>query len=588
MAEKTPSHGRPQSARSLPYRADARGHQPHCSTRHLVVRCIIGLSTLNAVITADDSLCYHIRYNFQSSAGASSRLLIPITRFPSGHAALPLSNGGSNPCNVNFTAGSKIPASGLGSESDDAADCQVRDAGELWYAYGYPDHSSSNTGYELKETVLAYFIVDEGRNPNLVIVLDKPKNKGHNHLGLYMESPSLVGSGCSVTLFDDGPKEEVEDAGCSAASGSSTSAPDCWHYDDHTGRGNLYWTWKGCCTDGFTFGILPVDFCLNLEFPTYSGVDTLAFGSATYQTRAQFEAADAFNRSIELLEFDIESIDAGLQICGYSCADYCAQYSECSSCAYAEGCSWCSASQSCVYEASANAHCPGDRTTQDECCVECTNLASYDACVSAAKCFWCFSSGECYSGSASDSTCIDCPNNWIATGNTTRACGGALDASGNPLDSSAVGLSAVANWCDGHGSCDFLLGSCVCDRGYWGDDCTQVCPGGADSPCSDAGVCDQNTGECYCACGYSGSECQLSTSACLAQCHLDGDDLCYVGDDACDIPCGKDLSDYCTSTYEDGTCAITRVEYLLLHPYNLRRSCPVFLFRRVHQRLVRC
>ena len=39
---------------------------------------------------------------------------------------------------------------------------------------------------------------------------------------------------------------------------------------------------------------------------------------------------------------------------------------------------------------------------------------------------------------------------------------------------------------------------CVCDNGYWGVSCEQICPGGASVPCSGFGTCNQTTGKCNC------------------------------------------------------------------------------------------
>ena len=40
--------------------------------------------------------------------------------------------------------------------------------------------------------------------------------------------------------------------------------------------------------------------------------------------------------------------------------------------------------------------------------------------------------------------------------------------------------------------------TCVCDNGYWGATCNDICPGGATEPCSGFGTCDQTTGKCNC------------------------------------------------------------------------------------------
>ena len=44
---------------------------------------------------------------------------------------------------------------------------------------------------------------------------------------------------------------------------------------------------------------------------------------------------------------------------------------------------------------------------------------------------------------------------------------------------------------------------CTCHRGYWGDSCDSVCPGGSDNPCYGHGICDVKTGVCGCFSGFS-------------------------------------------------------------------------------------
>lgn len=49
-------------------------------------------------------------------------------------------------------------------------------------------------------------------------------------------------------------------------------------------------------------------------------------------------------------------------------------------------------------------------------------------------------------------------------------------------------------------------GMCQCDRGYWGVNCSNECPGGANNPCFGNGQCDINTGECKCHPNWQGNE----------------------------------------------------------------------------------
>ncbi|XP_072025320.1 uncharacterized protein [Amphiura filiformis] len=65
--------------------------------------------------------------------------------------------------------------------------------------------------------------------------------------------------------------------------------------------------------------------------------------------------------------------------------------------------------------------------------------------------------------------------------------------------------------------------SCLCSQGYWGDSCTEVCPGGSLSPCSQHGSCLQDTGICECHSNYYGdSLCSICTAG-------------WLGDD-CSLP----------------------------------------------------
>ena len=63
--------------------------------------------------------------------------------------------------------------------------------------------------------------------------------------------------------------------------------------------------------------------------------------------------------------------------------------------------------------------------------------------------------------------------------------------------------------------------TCVCEDGYWGTTCDNICPGGATEPCSGFGTCDQDTGQCNCPinrlnspdcseCSWYGSGCEYA------------------------------------------------------------------------------
>jgi len=53
---------------------------------------------------------------------------------------------------------------------------------------------------------------------------------------------------------------------------------------------------------------------------------------------------------------------------------------------------------------------------------------------------------------------------------------------------------------------------CICETGYWGSSCSQICPGGSQNPCSNHGTCAPSTGLCLCDSAWQGdSQCSSCT-----------------------------------------------------------------------------
>ncbi len=66
--------------------------------------------------------------------------------------------------------------------------------------------------------------------------------------------------------------------------------------------------------------------------------------------------------------------------------------------------------------------------------------------------------------------------------------------------------------CGGHGVC-LYNGTCSCDRGWAGFNCSIECLGGAANPCSGHGICNRTDGKCSCSEGYEGKACARKTPA---------------------------------------------------------------------------
>ena len=60
--------------------------------------------------------------------------------------------------------------------------------------------------------------------------------------------------------------------------------------------------------------------------------------------------------------------------------------------------------------------------------------------------------------------------------------------------------------CGGQGQC-LHNGTCLCDRGWAGYNCSLECSGGAANPCSGHGTCNMTDGKCLCDEGFAGRNC---------------------------------------------------------------------------------
>ena len=84
-----------------------------------------------------------------------------------------------------------------------------------------------------------------------------------------------------------------------------------------------------------------------------------------------------------------------------------------------------------------------------------------------------------------------------------------------------------------NGECQDYV-NCVCEPGYWSLDCSRMCPGGANNPCTGNGQCDAGatgSGQCFCNTGYGGADCQDCDTghwgaACVSECRGGGNTPC--------------------------------------------------------------
>ena len=183
----------------------------------------------------------------------------------------------------------------------------------------------------------------------------------------------------------------------------------------------------------------------------------------------------------------------------------------------------------------------------------------------------------CGHGSCVGNGVCNCSVGWRVNGSVCSTCAdGLLGAN--------CSVQCTADNCR-HGSC--TGGRCVCDRGRYGEACTETCPGGVDRPCNDRGVCDPLDGSCSCYADslrghWAGTTCSTCapaymSSTCTVPCPVvDGAfcnkrGVCFNG--AC-LNCAPLSSDTDLALVCGSSCELTNVACLPSTPCELGQWGP--------------
>eukprot|EP00035_Acanthoeca_spectabilis_P038571 m.54329 g.54329 ORF g.54329 m.54329 type:complete len:1839 (-) comp9191_c0_seq1:3357-8873(-) len=467
-------------------------------------------------------LCFDFR--MQGASGVEVLTFAPITGFPENHVLV------QQPvCGYQAAVGELIPPVGKWSTSGDpnvsSTSCEPADSAQLFYAYEYPTHASSNVGFEQANAVLVYFIVDENGIMSLVLTFDVPDDGSGGALEMNINAPSLRGQPVHFAVRDD-PHEPVY--------------PDHSQYQWNASgvNENMRWRWGGCCTDGVAFGGLPSD-GLNLPFSFSVANGINVFKIATYNRD---------NSSVSFIDIDRDLVmNAGFTLSTKTCAVYCDSRTNCGECSLDPNCGWCDTTASC-HSTNLLDTCPGGLNVGAECCASCTRHTNCSTCADEEGCAWDHFSGECISVSVSESVTTNntfCSDASIYITHFGTSCsavcpGSVVSESGNGIDA----------WCSGNGTCLWQSQTCNCDDGFAGSGCENECPGGASNPCSGHGIC--TNGECFCDCGWAGTDCSEVGCPCEEE-TTNVSAVCTFGE--CTTICGSRLSDQsCTGAGENNTC----------------------------------
>ena len=277
-------------------------------------------------------------------------------------------------------------------------------AGSTFYAYGFPERQSSNTGYEEADAASLYFVQDTEGEVWLVVNLDQaaPENVNGGTARLRAVGRNIPGR-VFVAQTDD--LSAVVGSPWDACDGTVTGT-DCFAWDEALGRGTFLWTWLGGRTDGVVLGPLPSQsFGLGLRFSDVAGLERLRVAS--------YVAEQNDVRFVDV-PFDVD-IDVEALVC----SEYCAELETCGQCAQSEACAWCVGPSgvgeciSIIVEGGGGGGAARNCSlgyVEVGCCAECLEFPGCEACIAeeeALGCGWCHETGRCISGYV-DEACEAC------------------------------------------------------------------------------------------------------------------------------------------------------------------------------------
>jgi len=333
--------------------------------------------------TPEHGFCYEVRWedNFNRTR---KRVLNPVTKFPLHHPALERNVCGGQEYGY-------IPPNGLwsmsGATNVDANSCQSVSGGELFYAYGYPIPSSSNTGFSDDDSLAMFFVLDTDYRGYWVLTIDRPDGIDENdgYLDLQISSEGTKSSNVEIKLHDDPAIADTGDECRENDVEGKTYNRDCYAWDSGTASGNFIWRWHPCCTDGMVLGKLPSkDFCIDVKTKYRSGLSKMLIGDFSND-----------RDDIEMSEIPFQSF---VNVCGYECPAFCSEIKSCGQCSNTEGCGWCPG-YGCE-PLGAKGGCPGGwhDSTSESCCEECNVANDCLTCTTIEGCGWETHSSSCKAG----------------------------------------------------------------------------------------------------------------------------------------------------------------------------------------------
>jgi len=287
--------------------------------------------------------CYRAAYN-EKSAFASVRLMdeygvLPSTSYPAHHPKVALEVAGGASAEAALPHLDYWSRKGTKSVSGGQPP-EVVKGSVAFFAYGYPNDYSSNTGYESDNSMVTFLVQGDDCQTYILVLVDRPGDGSGGYLQLEMTTTGA-------------PFNATE---CGAVGSGTRGAPIAFLNDpqgfaenrfdayDTCSNGIVSWEWDGCCNDGMVVGPLPYgrDWSVNMKVLTKEtrGLDTFKIG--TY---------DAERNDIGFVTANIRKATTkwgGLQYDSMECTNWCQRYTDCASCFRDEQCQFSAEHGGCI------------------------------------------------------------------------------------------------------------------------------------------------------------------------------------------------------------------------------------------------
>lgn len=317
------------------------------------------LALVMPALLAATELTYKIEWSHKSSSVPFAAAVEPIDGMPAAHPKV-----AGTICGESYAPGAPLPATSGWSTSgrmESGGDCRQVTSGEMFYAYFYPHHYSSNSGYNKMKTMTIYMIIDDIGDAYAVMSVDVPNNGERSAVAMTMVS-NLGGTDASVVLSDDG-REFI--------------------WDQATGIGQANWNWVSCCTDGGVLGPLPssdffIEFTMRSRHSNFKDLEFATFNSATSTVDSRVIPFD----DLTLYTDPLSSRSWEFRLTGFTTEDFCASFTSCGECTVQPQCAFCGGTcqrdtQQCL---------SSTYTPQGSCCDDCAAHTAEVACVGAIGC----------------------------------------------------------------------------------------------------------------------------------------------------------------------------------------------------------